>query len=151
MNNNVRDKHGIKRKIIDILLHNAKTPYREIASKLNISIGTVTNKIKKLEKDGIIKRHTIGVDYEKIGYAIEVLIFVKIAKGKFSTLFENYINNSSVFTVFDITGTFDSVMSAKFKDRRELNAFLKKLQEEDYVNYTNTNMILNIRRGEKVI
>ena len=150
MNKKARKKYEIDSKIIDILLFNSKTPYREIASKLKISVGTVTNKIKQLEKNGIIKRYTVTVDYDKLGYVFEVLIFVKIAKGKFPILFEKYIKSDSVFVIYDITGNFDAVISAKFKNRRDLDDFIKKIQAEEYVNYTNTNLILNINREEKV-
>jgi DNA-binding Lrp family transcriptional regulator len=143
-------KQPIENQIMDILLYNSKTPYREIASKLKISIGTVTNKIKQLEKSGLIKRYTVTVDYEKLGYNFEVLIFVKIDKGKFPILSEKYMKNPDVFLIYDITGAFDAVISAKFRTRRELDSFLKLLQAEEYVNYTNTNLILNIKREEKI-
>ena len=149
--NKKKDRMQVGKKIIDILLFNSKTPYREIASKLNISIGTVTNKIKQLEKEGIIKRYTIGIDYERLGYPIEVLIFAKLDKGKYPELFQKYIKNPHVFTMYDVTGNFDAVLSAKFSTRSELNTFLKRLQSEDYVDYTNTSLILNISKEEKVV
>jgi Lrp/AsnC family transcriptional regulator for asnA, asnC and gidA len=150
MNKNAIKKQDINNRIIDILLYNAKTPYREIAKKLRISLGNVTNHIKKMEKERFIKKYSVLVDYEKLGYNIEVLIFVKIEKGKFPILYQDYINHKNVFIIYDITGNFDAVISAKFRTRRELDDFIKALQSETYVSYTNTNLILNINRGEKI-
>jgi Lrp/AsnC family transcriptional regulator, regulator for asnA, asnC and gidA len=145
------DKNALTNKLIDLLLFNSKTPYREIAKKLGVSIGTVTNKIKELEKQGIIKKHTIRVDYEKLGYSFEVLIFIKLKKAEFGRLNSTYLKNPHVFIIYDVTGNFDAVISAKFRTRRELDDFIKKLQAQEYIDYTVTNLILNINREEEII
>ena len=44
-----RDLDDIDKDIIRILQENAKTSYREIQDKLGISIGTIHNRINKLE------------------------------------------------------------------------------------------------------
>ena len=56
------------RKIIEILLQNSRTPYTEIAKKMNLTEATIRKRINELEKEGIIKKFTIEVDPEKLGY-----------------------------------------------------------------------------------
>jgi DNA-binding Lrp family transcriptional regulator len=151
MNKNKVKNTDLQAKILDLLASDSKIPYREIASKLGISVGTVNNKIKQMEKEGIIKRYSVVLNYEKLGYSFEVLIFVKIKKGKFNEMFEKYIKDRNVFTIYDVTGNFDGVVSAKFKNRRELDDFIKRLQQEDYVDYTVTNLILNTMKEIKLV
>jgi Lrp/AsnC family transcriptional regulator, regulator for asnA, asnC and gidA len=150
MNKKIYTKNDIMNNLVELLLLDAKMPYREIAKKLKVSIGTITNKIHQLEKEGIIKRYTVKVDYEKLGYEFEVLIFTKIKKAQFPVLFQKYIKDKNVFTIYDVTGTYDAVISAKFRTRREMDLFIKKLQEEEYIEYTITNLILNSDSEEKI-
>ncbi|MEM0111783.1 MAG: Lrp/AsnC ligand binding domain-containing protein [Candidatus Bathyarchaeia archaeon] len=50
----------------------------------------------------------------------------------------------NVVAVYDITGDFDIAVIARFKDRFELNSFVKKLLSMPYVKRTVTNVVLNV-------
>jgi Lrp/AsnC family leucine-responsive transcriptional regulator len=54
--------------IFKILNKNARTPTVEIADKLNTTSTTITNRINKLIKSGIILGFRVNIDYQKIGY-----------------------------------------------------------------------------------
>ena len=54
--------------IFKILNKNARTPTVEIANKLNTTSITITNRINKLIKSGIILGFRVNIDYQKIGY-----------------------------------------------------------------------------------
>jgi DNA-binding Lrp family transcriptional regulator len=62
------------KKILNILVDNSKLSLRQIAKKADISVATAMNHIKKLEKEKIIRKYTVKIDYEKIGYDIEVVL-----------------------------------------------------------------------------
>lgn len=51
-------------------------------------------------------------------------------------------------SVYDTTGDFDSLIIAKFKNTNELNSFVKKLLAEEFVERTNTSLILNVVKDE---
>jgi len=55
-------------KIIEILQQNARTPYTDIAKILGVTETTVRKRISDMEKKGIIKKYTVEVDPEKLGY-----------------------------------------------------------------------------------
>ena len=54
-----------------------------------------------------------------------------------------------VSCIFDITGEWDSLIIAHFKDRRDLNGFLKGVLTMENVEKTNTQIVLNIVKNEK--
>lgn len=147
MNKEIDD---IDKKIINILLFDADTTNREIASRCKIALGTVNNRIKKLRKLGVIKKKTIQVDYEKLGYAIEVLIDLKIQKGGFYDIAKKLAADPNVFRVIDMTGSYDAEILARFHTRRQLDNFIKKLQQEPCVQDTRTRLILNIYREKEI-
>lgn len=140
----------IDKKIINILLFDADTTNREIALRCRIALGTVNNRIKRLKKSGVIKKKTIIVDYEKLGYAIEVLVDIKIQKGGFYDLARKLAADPNVFRVIDMTGEYDAELLARFHTRGQLDSFIKKLQHEPSVQDTRTRLILNIYREKEI-
>lgn len=140
----------IDKKIINLLLFDADITNREIASKCDIALGTVNNRIKRLKQLGVIKKKTIQVDYEKLGYIIEVLIDLKIKKGGFYGLAKKLAADPNVFLVIDMTGEYDAEILARFHTRRQLDDFVKKLQQDPIVEDTRTRLVLNIYREKEI-
>ncbi len=70
----------IDHQILDTLIENARTPFTDIAKKLNVSAGTIHVRVKKMEEEGIIKGSTLTVDYHKMGYSFIAHIGVFLDK-----------------------------------------------------------------------
>lgn len=138
------------KKILNILVENSRLSLRQIAKKANISVATVMHHIKKLEKERIIKNYTTKFDYEKVGYDVEVMIEIRISKGKLFEVERKIAMNPNVFAVYDITGAFDAVVLARFPTRRLMDNFLKKLQTYEFVERTETKLILNTIKEENI-
>jgi DNA-binding Lrp family transcriptional regulator len=64
-------------KILEKLNENARKSYREIARELNISLTTVSNRIKKMEDEKVIERYIPLINQEKIGYDLTAVINVR--------------------------------------------------------------------------
>ena len=58
------------KKIIAVLNDNSRLPFREIAQRVGVSVATALNRVRQLEKDGVIRKYTVSLDYEKLGYDI---------------------------------------------------------------------------------
>ncbi|MFH1432616.1 MAG: Lrp/AsnC family transcriptional regulator [archaeon] len=136
--------------ILNILLDDSKLSLRKIAGKAGISAATVLSRIKRLEKEGYIKKYTVLLDYERLGYDIDVLIDIKISKGKLFELEKKLAKSKNVFAVYDCTGAFDAVILARFRNRRTMDAFLKEIQKYDFIERTNTRLILNTIKEDNI-
>jgi DNA-binding Lrp family transcriptional regulator len=136
-------------KILSILNEDARKSYREIARKLDVSLTTVSNRIKRLEDDKVIERYIPLLNQEKMGYDLTAVINVKISHGKLLEVQERISKDTHVSGVYDITGEWDSLIIAHFKDRRDLNGFIKGVLSIDNVEKTNTQIVLNIVKNEK--
>jgi Lrp/AsnC family transcriptional regulator for asnA, asnC and gidA len=132
----------VDKKIINLLIDDAKLSYRKIAQKSGVSVATIMNRIRRLEKAGVITKYTIGVKYSYIGYDMQVLIDVRIAKGRLHEMEEKIAKHPNVFAVYDNTGPFDATIIAKFQSRRQLDEFIKKIQTYDFVERTETRLLL---------
>ena len=136
-------------KIIYTLNENARKSFRIIARELNVSLSTISNRVKKLEEEGIIESYIPVINREKIGYGLTALINIKLTSGKLIEAQKMISKDNHVSSVYDITGDWDSLIIAHFIDRRDLNRFIKKILSMDYVERSNTQMVLNVVKDEK--
>lgn len=136
--------------IINVLINDSRLSYRKIAKKVDLSVATVLNRIKRLEKENIIKGYSAIVDYEKLGYDVWVIIQIRISKGKLFDVEQKIATHPNVFIVYDHTGDFDATIVAKFKSRKLMDNFLKKIQTYDFVERTETKLILNTLKEDQI-
>ncbi len=108
------------------------------------------NRIKKLEKEGIIERNIAKINYEKLGYGTHVIIEVKISKGKLFELEKKIASSPNVYAVYDTTGEYDATIIAKFTSTRAMDSFLKKIQTYDFIQKTNTKLVLNTIKENQI-
>ena len=71
--------------ILEEYLKDSRQSYREIARKTGISATSVAARVSKMEEEGIIKKYTIQIDPEKLGYELTVLMSVDTQAFKFFT------------------------------------------------------------------
>jgi DNA-binding Lrp family transcriptional regulator len=117
---------------------------RQLAKDLgNKSPVTIKNHVDNLENMDIIKNYGVQINYEKLGYEIIAFIEVTISKGKMFEVEEKIAENPNVFGVYDITGTFDALILARFKTRQELSKMIKEIHKSPNVERTNTHFVLN--------
>jgi DNA-binding Lrp family transcriptional regulator len=70
----------VEYRLVAELMKNGRRSDRELAKVLDISQPTVSRAIRKLEEQGIIKEYTMIPDFNKLGYKILALTFVKVKK-----------------------------------------------------------------------
>ena len=135
-------------KILKNLMVDARVSARQLALKLGMSTVTILSRIKKLEKEKIICGYTTIVDHEKLGYALTAIIEI-IAKNDKIEDIENEISKfENVCGVYDITGSTDTIIIAKFKGRSELSKFVKGLAAIPNVENTITHVVLNTAKED---
>ena len=130
-------------KILQGLLEDARFSSRQIAKKVGVSVGTVLARIKKMEREGIIKRYSALLDHEKLGYELTVLTEITVSKGKLVETEKEIAKIPNVCSVYDVTGLTDAVIIAKFKGRADLGQFTKRLLALPYIERTNTHVVLS--------
>lgn len=144
------DKTDVK--ILKTLLSDARLSSRQIAKQCGVSIGTVLSRVKKMEKEGIIKGYSALLDQEKLGYELTVVSEITVSKGRLLEMENAIARLPNVCCVYDVTGLTDAIIVAKFKKREELSKFTKRLLALPYVERTNTHVVLTtIREDFRII
>lgn len=130
--------------ILSILSNDGRKNKSTIADDLNRSPNTIIKRISNLEENCVIKNYGVQIDYEKLGYNIIALIELTISKGKMLEVEQDIAKIPNVFAVYDITGEYDALILARFKNRGDLSKMIKKIHTSQFVERTNTHMVLNV-------
>jgi len=133
----------IDEKILKNLLVDARLSARQLSLKLGISTVTVLSRIRKLEKEKIIKGYTSVLNHEKLGYDLTAVIEIIAKKDKIVQVEDELSEIENVCAVYDVTGTTDTLLIAKFKGREDLSKFIKNLSATPNVENTITHVVLN--------
>ena len=139
------------KKILEILKEHSDYTTRQIAKKILLPITTIYNRIKKLKKDGIIKKFTIDLDNKKIGKSFAVIILVSVDYKSLRDLKkdQHYLAKQisrllEVESVNIVTGGTDLVVKIRVKDVEEYDNFLlNKFQNISGIDKTQSLVVIH--------
>ncbi|RMG37818.1 MAG: Lrp/AsnC family transcriptional regulator [Methanobacteriota archaeon] len=130
--------------IIQQLMQDSRIQYRKLVELTGKSLGTVSNRIQRLQDLGIIKHWTVLVDPEKIGFDLTVLINIQIDVKFLDTVNEHLSGIPELVAIYNITGEFDITAIARVRSRRHLDAVIHRILETDHIRRTSSNVVLRI-------
>jgi len=131
-------------KLLRVLVQDARKPAQEIAKDTGKHLTTITRRLKTLEQENIIQGYTALLDYEALGLELTVISQLLFSKGRLFEGEKEIAEIPGVCAVYDITGSFDAIVIAKFASKNEVSAFTKKLLSMSFVERTETHIVLNI-------
>ncbi len=139
----------LEKKVIRALNKNARKSFREVAREVGSSVTAVCHKVKKLEESGAIKGYIPVLDPVRLGFDLIAIIAVRISKGKLLEAQQKIAEESCLSAVYDVTGEWDSLLVGHFRDRTELNDFIKRLLSLPHVDRSVTHIVLNTVKEER--
>ena len=119
---------AIDKKILLILQQNSKINIKEIALKVGLTQTPTYERIKRLEKSGIIDKYVAVLNKEKIGYHVEVFcqVTLLVHSKKLITKFEKAVNRiDEIKECFHVAGNYDYLLKVIVKDMKSYQLFLK--------------------------
>jgi len=134
----------IDEKILSELKHNAKQTTGTIAKRTGIPTTTVHNRIKRMEKERVIRSYRPVIDYQKIGLQIHAIVFVSAEqKTDQEHLAKKLLHLPGIERAQILTGSFDLLLDVKAKSIDELNELVvKELRKINGIAHTQTMIVL---------
>lgn len=143
------------RKILEILQQNGKITNAELAQRIGLSPAPTLERVKKLEKSGVIKSYHARLDNEKIGLGVNTFVMVSL-KGHNKENIERFI--SSIETIDEIiechhvTGTGDFILKVISQDIPSYQKLmLEKVTNIDVVDNMQSMIILSTFKDSKKV
>ncbi len=128
---------SVDRKILNMLQKDARITTKELASKLHLTNTPVYERVKKLEKIGIIEKYIAVLNPEKLDKNMTIFIDVNINKHT-KDVVENFKKTVMAFPevmeFYNVSGEYDIHLKIMVKNMEEFKIFIEeKLSEFDYV------------------
>jgi len=133
----------IDQSLLKALQEDARRSQRDLAKVVGISQGTVANRLRRLEDEGVILGYQVKINPEKIGYGMTIMAGLRIVKGKMIEVQHKISSDPRVFAVYDVTGDWDSIVLARVKNRQDLDNLTKTVFTLDGVARSFTHVVLN--------
>lgn len=107
------------RKILDILQQNGKITNAELAQRVGLSPAPTLERVKKLEKSGVIKSYHARLDNSKVGIGVNTFVMVSL-KGHNKQNIESFISSieqiEEIIECHHVTGTSDFILKIIAED-----------------------------------
>lgn len=143
------------KKLLILLQNDAKKTTKELASELELSVTAVFERIKKLEKQQIIKKYVALLNQEKIEKNFIVLCHVKLIQHKkeYISQFEKEITQfPEVLECFHVSGDSDYILKICVRDIQEYREFMVgKLTSLQHIASTQSSFMIKEVKNTTVI
>ena len=108
------DLDEIDRAILNSLLSDARASQRQLSRDVGVAQGTITNEFV-VWKSGHHQGSSVVIDPESVGWNMTIMAGLRIAKGRMIDV-QQKIAATQVFSVYDVTGDYDSMVLARVKN-----------------------------------
>src|SRR6267154_5749915 len=143
----------IDRKILALIQDNAKLSQAELAKAVGLTAPSVNERIRKLERGGIIRGYVALLDERKLGHDITAFVEIFIEHPKFESGFIEAVGDmDEVLECHHITGEFSLLLKVRVRDMQAFRTLLiEKLNTVRGVRQTRTLIVLATSKEQRRI
>lgn len=130
--------------ILEILQKAGRTRRNDLAQAVNLSIPSVSERLRKLEENGFITGYYAFVDPKKVGKDITSFITVTVDSSKhYSAFIEHAKATDEILEVHSVTGNGTHLLKIRTENTSTLEKLLSKIQAWSGVVNTTTSVVLS--------
>ena len=136
------DKTDIK--ILQYLQNDGRETASKIAEKLNLTVPTITERIKKLQESSVIKGFQAIIDSKSVSLDVSAVITViSSSSNNYQVVIDKAVKCPEVIQCFSTTGMGSLLLWISTKNSQSLEELLRKIQSWPDVTRTETQVILS--------
>ncbi|MFZ0491063.1 MAG: Lrp/AsnC family transcriptional regulator [Salegentibacter sp.] len=134
-------------KILQQLQEDSKMTNKELSNQLGLSVTAIYERIKRLEREGVISKYVALVDPEKVEKSFMVFCQIRLIQHarSYLTNFEKEVTQlSEVLECYHVSGEYDYILKVLVKDMAAYREFMvSKLTNLDHIGSTQSTFIIN--------
>ena len=146
MTNHILDKTD--RQILDILQQNGRITNLQLSTEIGLSPAPTLERVKKLERLGVIKSYHAKLDMDELGLGIQTFMQVSLLRHKNNAIqnFMDQVNEiSEIVECYHITGGSDYLLKIIVQDMRSYERLvMDKLSNIEEIGQMQTMMVLSV-------
>ena len=127
-------------------------PFVEVAKQIGISDATVHIRVRRLIADGLIKKFTISVDNNMLGYVHLAFMGINIEPGFADEVTEGLLKIDEVLEIHEMHGRFDLILKIRAKDLDQMREIVvNKIRKLPRILETELMTVLKTRKEEQLV
>lgn len=137
---------AIDTKLLKLLQTDAKQTTKELSGKLNLSVTAVYERIKKLEREGVIEKQVVLLNRNKIKKGFVVFCHLKLmqhTKEFISDFEKDVVKLNEVLECFHVSGDYDYILKVCVENMEEYREFMvTKLTTLQHIGSTHSTFMI---------
>lgn len=139
-------------KVIHMLSKDSSRSFVEIAKQIGISDATVHFRVRRLIAEGVIRRFTISVDNNLLGYDHLAFIGINIEPGFADEITKGLLEIDEVLEIHEMHGIFDIIAKIRAKDFDQMrDIVVNKIRKLPRIIETELLTVLKTRKEEQIV
>ena len=114
--------------LIGLLRHNARLAVADLAHKLKVSRGTVTNRLRKLEDGQVIVGYTVRLKPEAEPERIRAWTSIEVEGNRMREVIASLLGEPCVAALHDTNGRWDLLAELEVGSMKELSDVLERVR-----------------------
>lgn len=131
------------RQLIALLRDNARAPVAQLAKTLRVSRGTVQNRLKKLEANGVVVGYTVRLRPQERDEAIRALMTVAVEGNRSEAVLKALRGEPAVAALHTTNGRWDIVAELRADSLQTFDGVLGRIRCIDGIANTETSLLLS--------
>ena len=137
------------RAILRILQADARTPFSEVARRIDMSSATVHDRVGRMEEAGVIEGYHASVDPEAVGYGVSAFVGLRVEQGREENAIDGLRDVDEVREIHLTTGEWDVILRVVAADTGSLRELMfDRIAEMDGFSRSQTMIILETNYEE---
>ena len=137
--------------ILSVLTRDARSSLKEVASRIGLSLPATSERVRKLEKSGVIKGYKAILDRDKLDkeFCCFCLLILARHDSHKNDAFLNFVkNNPDILECHCITGAYEYILKIVTRSPKTLEEILARLRENWGVVKSSTYTVLSSIKEE---
>ncbi|MFC7324351.1 Lrp/AsnC family transcriptional regulator [Halorubrum rutilum] len=131
------------REILRILQEDARTPFSEVARRIDMSSATVHDRVGRMEEAGVIEGYHAEVDPKAVGFGVSAFVGLRVEQGREEDALERLREIDGVSEIHLTTGEWDVMLRVVAADTDSLRELMfEEIAEMDGFSRSQTMIIL---------
>ncbi|EMA04740.1 Lrp/AsnC family transcriptional regulator [Haloferax denitrificans] len=146
------DLDATDRAILRILMEDARTPFSEIARRIDMSSATVHDRVGRMEDAGVIEGYHAHVDPRQVGLGTSALVGFRVKQGREKEALQQLRDIEGVQEINLTTGEWDVMLRVYAEDTDALRELMfDHIAELDGFSRSQTMVILGTEYDDPVL
>jgi DNA-binding Lrp family transcriptional regulator len=134
------------RELLALLRHDARLPVATLAAKLKVARGTVQNRMKRLERDGVIVGYTVRVKPQAEAHRIRALMTIVVEGNRSAEVIKALRGHPNVTGLHSTNGRWDLVAELRADSLEAFDRALGNIRLIAGIGNTETSLLLSTHK-----